>query len=76
MKTTLLVLMCYLHQPVASFLGTDTESTITPFISAPISKEAKEAAIVLCKEEEPSLPENFKIWHLDKINKYTLTMRK
>jgi len=76
MKTTLLVLMCYLHQPVASFLGTDTESTITPFISAPISKEAKESAIVLCKEEEPSLPENFKIWHLDKINKYTLTMRK
>ena len=75
MKTTLLVLMCYLHQPVASFLGTDTESTITPFISAPISKEAKQAAITLCKEDEVDVPENFKIWHLDKINKYTLTLK-
>lgn len=67
--------MCFLHQPVALFLGTEVDSTTTPFISAPISAEAKQAAITLCKEDEPSLPENFKIWHLDKINKYTLTLK-
>jgi hypothetical protein len=75
MKTTLFILMCYFHQPVAIFLSTDTQSIITPFISAPVSEGAKQAAIALCKADEPEVPKNFEIWHLDKINKYTLTKR-
>jgi hypothetical protein len=57
------------------FLSTDSQSIITPFISAPVSDEAKQSAISLCKADEPQVPENFKIWHLDKINKYTLTKK-
>jgi len=47
----------------------------TPFISAPVSDEAKLAAVTLCKADEPEVPKNFEIWHLDKINKYTLTLK-
>lgn len=46
------------------------EATLTPFISAPISDEAKEAAIGLCRDEDAITKDGFYIWHLDKLNKH------
>ena len=68
MKTTLLILMCYLNQPVAIFFSDGEKANLYPYETAPVSAEAKVAGRELCEADEPSLPENFKVWHLDKLN--------
>lgn len=72
MKELVIILLCYLNQPVALFMDNGVEATLTPFISAPLSDKGKEAAIGLCRDDEAETQEGFYIWHLDKINKHTL----
>lgn len=70
MKTILIVLMCYFHQPVALYSNDGTTAILEPFKYAEVDKEAKSLMVALCKEENPETPKNFKVWHLDKLNDY------
>jgi hypothetical protein len=75
MNTVLIVLMCYLHQPVAIFSNNGETASLYPYKNAPLSAPAREAGHELCVADDPDLPKNFEIWHLEKLNGHNWTRK-
>ena len=81
MKTTLMILLCYLHQLVALFFNSDTQSAgkadLYTYLDAPVSQESKMVMQQFCASDpdDLTLPENFKVWYLDKLNGHIWTSK-
>ena len=75
--TSLIILLCYLHQPVGLYFEHDGQASLDTYASAPVSAESKTAMRDFCAADldDLMLQENFKVWHLDKLNGHIWTSK-
>ncbi len=68
--TSLIILLCYLSQPVALYFEHNGQASLHTYASAPVSEESKAVMRNFCAADpdDLTLQENFKVWNLDKLN--------
>lgn len=67
---SLIILLCYLHQPVGLYFEHNGQASLHTYKSAPVSDESKKVMKEFCAADldDLTLQENFKVWHLDRLN--------